>query len=238
MAGPAGPIGPAGPDVVRRAWLRLGGFSAALTALGLLSLLVVPLSRETITGAIEPFGALAPVVYVVAGGLLGMAFVPGPLLAAVSGALFGSGIGFVVTTCSALLSATLSTLVSRRAGGASVEAVSGERAAALLALARRRGFLVVVLQRWIPGLPDAAFSYVFGAIGLRVVTVAAGTLVGSAPRAFAYTALGDAAVTGNGSLALTALAVGAAVSVVGLLAGALVVRRERRRRRADSGSRH
>lgn len=225
---------PARPDVVRRAWLRLGGLSAALTTLGLLTLLVVPFSRAGITDAIAPFGPAAPVVYVVAGGLLGMAFVPGPLLAAVSGALFGSATGFVVTTCSAVVSATLSTLVSRRAGSGPVEAVSGERAAALIALARHRGFLVVVLQRWIPGLPDAVFSYVFGAIGLRVVVVAAGTLIGSAPRAFAYTALGDAAVTGNGSLALIALAVGVAISVIGLLAGVLVVRRERRRRRADS----
>lgn len=226
--------GPAGPDVVRRAWLRLGGLSAALTVLGLVTLLVVPFSRAGITGAIEPFGPAAPVVYVVAGGLLGMAFVPGPLLAAVSGALFGSGVGFVVSTCSAVVSATLSTLLSRRAGSGPVEVVSGERATALIALARHRGFLVVVLQRWIPGLPDAVFSYVFGAIGLRVVAVAAGTLIGSAPRAFAYTALGDAAVTGNGSLAFVALAVGLAVSVVGVLAGALVVRRERRRRGVGS----
>ncbi len=95
---------------------------------------------------------------------------------------------------------------------------------------------MVVLQRWIPGLPDAVFSYAFGAIGLRVVTVAAGTLVGSAPRAFAYTALGDAAVTGNGSLALVALAVGLAISAIGLLVGATVVRRERRRRGAASAA--
>ncbi|MGA8846461.1 MAG: VTT domain-containing protein [Nocardioides sp.] len=229
--------GPAPTDLVRRAWLRLGGLSAALVVVGLITLLVIPFSRAGIAATVEPFGPAAPVAFVVAGGLLGMAFVPGPLLAAVSGVLFGSTTGFVVTTCSAVVSATLSTLVSRRAGRGPVEAVSGERAAALISLARRRGFLVVVLQRWMPGLPDAVFSYLFGAIGLRVVVVAAGTLVGSAPRAFAYTALGDAAVTGNGSLALIAVATGGAVSVLGLLAGVLVVRRERHRSRngtADS----
>lgn len=213
---------------VRRAWLRLGGLSFALTALGLTVLLVAPLSRDGIADAIEPLGPVAPVAYVLAGGLLGMVFVPGPLLAGVSGALFGAGTGFIVTTGSATLSAVLSTVVSRHAGSGSVDTVSGERVTALIALARRRGFLVVVLQRWIPAVPDAASSYVFGAIGLGVPSVALGTIVGSAPRAFAYTALGDAAVTGDGPLALVALVVGVTVSVAGLVAGALVVRRHRR----------
>jgi uncharacterized membrane protein YdjX (TVP38/TMEM64 family) len=220
------------PRAVRRAWLRLGGISAALTAVGLGVLLLAPVSRQGLTEAIEPLGAFAPPAYVLAGALLGMVFVPGPLLAAVSGSLFGAGTGFVVTTCSATLSAVLSTLASRRAGARSVDTVSGERAAALVALARRRGFVVVVLQRWIPGIPDAPMSYVYGAIGLGVPAVALGTVVGSAPRAFAYTALGDAAVTGNGPLALVALGVGVAVSAVGVVAGTLVVRRHRRDTRA------
>ena len=217
------------PDVVRRAWLRLGGLSAALTSVALVTLLVLPLSRDGIAATIEPLGPVAPVAYVGAGALLGMIFVPGPLLAGVSGALFGTGTGFVVTTCSATLSAVLSTLLSRRLGQRPVEAVAGERATALISLARRRGFLVVVLQRWIPGIPDSPFSYLFGGIGIGVPAIALGTVVGSAPRAFAYTALGDAAVTADGSLALVALAVGAAVSVLGLACGVVVVRRERAR---------
>ncbi len=164
---------PAAPDVVRRAWVRLGGLSLALTLIGLLTLLVLPLSRDGIAEAIGPLGALAPFAYVVVGALLGMVFVPGPLLAAVSGALFGTGTGFLVTTSSATLSAVLSTIISRRLGRGSVETVAGERATALIALARRRGLLVVVLQRWVPGIPDAPFSYVFGAIGLGVPAVAA-----------------------------------------------------------------
>ena len=232
----AGLAGAAGPDAVRRAWLRLGGLSFALTVLGLVTLFVVPFSRDGIADAIDPFGPAAPVVYIVTGALLGMVFVPGPLLAAVSGALFGTGTGFVVSMCSATLAASISTLLSRRAGKGSVEAVAGERASALIALARRRGFLVVVIQRWIPGIPDAPFSYLFGAIGLSVPAVALGTLVGSAPRAFAYTALGDAAVTDNGSLALVAVAVGVAISVIGVTAGVIVVRRDRRPRALGGAS--
>jgi uncharacterized membrane protein YdjX (TVP38/TMEM64 family) len=57
--------------------------------------------------------------------------------------------------------------------------------------------------------------------------MALGTLIGSAPRAFSYTALGDAAATGNRSLAIAAAVVGVGVSVVGLLVGGLLTRRKR-----------
>ncbi len=219
------------PPDVRRAWLRLSLLVLVLGAIGATTVVLSPVSRADVARLIEPFGPAAPAAYVVVSALLGMAFVPGPLLAGVSGALFGTGTGFVVTTSSAVLGAVLSAAVSRRAGGPPVTTLSGERTAALVALARRRGLVVVVLQRWVPGVPDAPFSYVFGAIGLALPTVALGTLLGSAPRAFAYTALGDAAVTGDGRLALVAAAVGVVVSVFGaLVAGVLVSRRRRNAR--------
>ena len=94
-------------------------------------------------------------------------------------------------------------------------------------MAQRRGLLVVVLQRWIPGIPDAPFSYLFGSLGVSVPAMAVGSLIGSAPRAFAYTALGRAAADGDGRLAVVATVVGVGVSVVGLVVGAVVVRRHR-----------
>ncbi len=208
--------------------LRLGALGLLLTAVGLVTVLLLPLSRADVSAAISPFGWAAPLVYVVVSALLAMAFVPGPLLAGASGALFGAGLGFAVSMAGAVLSAVLSTVLSRRAGQAPVEVVSGERATALIALARRRALLVVVLQRLLPGIPDAPFSYVFGAVGLGVPAVAIGTAAGAAPRGFAYTALGDAAVTGNGPLAVVALGVAVTVSAVGVAAGAVAVRRHRR----------
>ena len=210
--------------------LRLGVFGLLLTGVGLVTVVLLPLSRAGIADAIDPFGWAAPVVFVVASALLGAAFVPGPLLAGASGALFGAGLGFAVSLAASVLSAVVSTVLSRRAGQAPVEVLSGDRATALIALARRRGLLVVVIQRLLPGIPDAPFSYVFGAVGLGVPAVAIGTALGSAPRGFAYTALGDAAVTHNGPLAAVGLGVAVAVSVVGVVAGAVVVRRHRRDR--------
>lgn len=202
--------------------------SLALVAVAATSLLVLPLSRSGIADAIDRFGWAAPVAYVVIGAVLGAVFVPGPLLAAASGALFGTWVGVVVTVSSATLSAALSTLAARHTGRSSLEDVSGERATALIDLARRRGLLVVILQRILPGVPDAPFSYAFGAIGIGVPAVALGTAVGSGPRAFAYTALGDAAVTSNGPLAAVAVGVGVVISIAGAVVGVVVVRRHRR----------
>ena len=91
-----------------------------------------------------------------------------------------------------------------------------------------------------PGVPDGPSNYAFGAGGVKTWQIAAGTLVGSLPRAFAYAALGTAAGTLDPALA----AVGAAVLVLAGLTGTLIAARaagpEMRRRRAaprgESGS--
>ncbi|MFI7589080.1 TVP38/TMEM64 family protein [Spongisporangium articulatum] len=213
---------------MRRPALRLAVLTTALLAVALLVILFAPVSRAGLADAIEPLGWFAPAAFVVVAALLAMAFVPGPILSAASGVLFGTGLGFVVSVLSSALTSVLCLLVARRAGGAAVDELSGEKVAALADLARRQGLLVVVLQRLVPGVPDAPFSYLYGLLRLKVWQVGVGTLLGSAPRAFSYTALGDASVTGDAGLAVIAGVVGTAVSVVGAVALTIVVRRYRR----------
>ena len=108
--------------------LRLGAFGLLLTAVGLVTVMLLPLSRADVSDAISPFGWAAPLVYIVVSALLGMAFVPGPLLAGASGALFGASLGFAVSMAGAVLSAVLSTVLSRRAGQARAEPSVAARA--------------------------------------------------------------------------------------------------------------
>lgn len=217
---------------MRRPAVRLAGLLVGLVLLGLLVALLLPVTRDGARQALEPFGPLAAPVYVVVAALLGAAFVPGPLLSAISGVLFGTWLGFGCSVVSATLSATLSLLVGRWSGAtAADELVAGSRAAAVAALVRRHGLLAVVLQRLIPGIPDAPLSNAFGVLGLTVPQIAAGTMIGSAPRAFSYTALGHASVSGDARSALVALAVGLGISLVGAVAGAIVVHRHRHRKR-------
>ena len=182
--------------------------------------------EDDVASWLDPLGAFAAPAYVVVSALLGLALVPGPILAATRGLLFGAGVGTVVTLASAVLSAVLGVLLARRAAAGDVERLSGDRAAALADLARRHSFEAVVVQRLAPGIPDAPATYVFGALRVAVVPVALGTLVGSAPRSFSYTAVGASLDDPGSALAWA----GIAGIVVTAVAGAWLARRTLRRR--------
>ncbi len=164
-------------------------------------------------------------VFVVVSALLGAAFVPGPILAATSGLLFGAFWGTVVTLSSAVASAVLALLLARRAVGGEPYEPGNARLRALAALARRRGFEAVVVQRLVPGMPDAPASYVFGTIGISVLHMALGTLVGAAPRAFSYTSIGASLDDPDSALAIVAVVGLVITGVVGAVLGRRLVMR-------------
>lgn len=169
-------------------------------------------------------GPLAPAVYVLVSAVLGAALVPGPLLAGLSGALFGPVTGTVVTVCSAVLSAEVSWWLGRRAGERGASELLDPRWPRRAELTRRHGTAAVVVQRLAPGVPDAPLSYAFGALGLSAWQVALGTAVGALPRAFSYTAIGASVDDPGSPLALA----GWAGVVVSCVVGAEVLRRATR----------
>jgi uncharacterized membrane protein YdjX (TVP38/TMEM64 family) len=151
--------------------------------------------------------------------LLGAVFVPGPILAAGSGLLFGPLLGTFVTLCSAVGTATVTSLIGRRAGRDSARALLGsDRADRLDRQVRRRGLWAVVGQRFVPGISDALASYAFGAFGIPLWQMAVGAFIGSAPRAFVYTALGASIGDLSAPLAYTAIAVWCVTAVIGAFA--------------------
>jgi uncharacterized membrane protein YdjX (TVP38/TMEM64 family) len=198
----------------------------------------------TVRGWIEPFGPFAAPAYVVLAGLLGAALVPGPVLAAVSGILFGAAVGTAVTIAASTLSAVLALLVARRGAGPQFAEVSGPRMQALTRLAERHGVVAVIVQRLIPGVPDAPASYLFGLLGVRVWQIAVGTAVGAAPRAFSYTAVGASLDDPGSALGIAGIAGVVVTGLAGaLVAGRLLTRRgtgplsrERRRLRRSAAA--
>ncbi len=142
---------------------------------------------------------------------------PGPILAAGSGVLFGPVLGLFVTLGATVGTAIIAGLIGRRAGRNSARELLGtERADRLDRLIERRGLWAVVGQKFIPGVSDALASYAFGAFGVPLWQMAVGAFIGSVPRAFVYTALGASI----GDLSLTA----------GLRGGRDLVRHRRHRR--------
>ena len=87
--------------------LRLAVFAAFLLTLFYLVAVQRVIDIEAVRGAVARAGPWAPLVYIPVSALLATVFVPGPLLAAGSGVLFGPVLGTFVTLGSTVTTATI-----------------------------------------------------------------------------------------------------------------------------------
>lgn len=207
------------PTSRRRHVLRLVAVAAFLLGLFYLVAVARVIDVEAVRNAVAATGPAAPLAYVVVSAVLGALLVPGPILAAGSGLLFGPVLGVFVTLGATVGTATIASLIGRRAGRDSARALLGaQRADTLDRLIERGGLWAVVGQRFIPGVSDALASYAFGAFGVPLWQMAVGAFIGSAPRAFVYTALGASISDLSSPLAYAAVAVWCVTAVVGAVA--------------------
>ncbi|MDA2891974.1 TVP38/TMEM64 family protein [Mycolicibacterium sp. BiH015] len=207
------------PTPRRRHIARLAVFVALLSVLFYLTAIERVIDVAAVRALIESAGPLAPLAYVVVSAVLGALLVPGPLLAAGSGFLFGPVLGTFVTLGATVGSAVITAVVGRRAGRDSARALLGEpRANRIDRLIERGGLWAVVGQRFVPGINDALASYTFGAFGVPLWQMAVGAFIGSAPKAFAYTALGSTVGEFSAPLLAAAIAVWCVTAVVGAFA--------------------
>jgi uncharacterized membrane protein YdjX (TVP38/TMEM64 family) len=203
----------------RRHVVRLSLFVAFLLGLFYLVAVTRIVDVDVVRQAVSATGPAAPLTYAVVSALLGAIFVPGPILAAGSGVLFGPVLGTFVTLFSAVGTASITSLIGRRAGRESARALLGtDRADRLDDQVQRRGLWAVVGQRFVPGISDALASYAFGAFGVPLWQMAVGAFIGSAPRAFVYTALGASIGDLSAPLAYTAIGVWCVTAVIGAFA--------------------
>jgi uncharacterized membrane protein YdjX (TVP38/TMEM64 family) len=218
----------------RRHIVRLALFAACLLGLFYLVAVARIIDVEEARRAVAATGAAAPLIYIVASSVLGALFVPGPLLAAGSGVLFGPVQGLIVTLGATVGTAIIAALVGRRAGRDSARGLLGpHRADRLDRLIERRGLWAVVGQRFIPGVSDALASYAFGAFGVPLWQMAVGAFIGSVPRAFVYTSLGASLTDLSSPLAYVAVAVWCVTAVAGAFATHHGYRKWRSRREPD-----
>src|SRR5246127_4096581 len=210
--------GPA-PTPRPRHIVRLVVFAAFLVALFYLLAVRHVVDIDDVRRTVKATGPAAPLTFVVVSAGLGGILVPGWILAASSGLLFGPVLGVFVTLGAAVGTAIVASLLGRRAGRDSARALLGsERADRIDALIERRGLWAVVGQRFVPGISDALASYAFGAFGVPLWQMAVGSFIGSAPRAFAFTALGASIGNRSSVLAYAAIAVWCVSAVVGAFA--------------------
>ncbi|ORB38837.1 TVP38/TMEM64 family protein [Mycobacterium persicum] len=199
--------------------VRLVVFAGFLLGLWYLVAVARVVDIEVVRRAVSATGPAAPLTYVVASAVLGALFVPGPVLAAGSGLLFGPLQGIFVTLGATVGTAIVASFVGRRAGRDSARTLLGtSRADRIDALIERRGLWAVVGQRFVPGISDALASYAFGAFGVPLWQMAVGAFIGSIPRAFVYTTLGAAIGDRSSPLAYAAIAVWCVTAVIGVFA--------------------
>lgn len=150
-------------------------------------------SLEALRQALFRWGPLAPVVYVVAvvAEVL-IAPIPGTLLYAPAGALFGGLQGGFLSLIGNTIGATVASAVGRALGEEAItRRIAGTKLAGRVEAIRERGLLVILLLRLNPLTSSDMVSYAAGAIGVPVWRVALGTFIGMAPLCFAQAYLAE-----------------------------------------------
>lgn len=173
-------------DAIRRLALLVLGLGVLLA----LALLAVPRDASRIRDAVDEAGAWAPVAYVVATAALTIAFFPYPIVAAAGGLLFGVALGAPLALLGEVIGASAAFAFARRTGRGPTERLASPRLAHALEVLARRGFAAVLLVRVLPGLPRHPANYAFGLTAVPFWAFLAGTILGTAPRTLAYSALG------------------------------------------------
>ena len=148
---------------------------------------------DALRAALDRWGRLAPAVYVAAVVIeVLVAPIPGTLLYAPAGALFGGFMGGTLSLIGNTLGAAIACGVGSALGeGALARRIEGTKLAAYRAAIQERGLWVVMLLRINPLTSSDLVSYMAGAVGVPIWRVALGTFIGMAPLCFAQSYLAE-----------------------------------------------
>jgi uncharacterized membrane protein YdjX (TVP38/TMEM64 family) len=215
-ARPPGGRVPGGAPLSAR--LRIASLAALVGGLFAYFALSGTLDASRVQGWFDGLGAAGPLLFVAGSALLTVALFPGPLLAGASGLLFGTALGTPVAIASATLGAVLAFALARWWAHDAVEELARGRVAALRAWIGRRGFFAVFYARLAPGIPYSLVNYAAGLSPVTLRAFALATLLGCAPRAFAYTALGGNLDNLGSPEVIAAIVVLVLMAVAGLVA--------------------
>lgn len=177
----------------RGALVRLLALGALLLGLGVLAALTGGALWDGVSAWVESLGLWGPLVFALCYVLAVAALVPGSVLNASAGALFGVGVGTLAVLAGATAGAALSFGLARVLGRPAMARYLGTgRIARLDALLSRRAFESVLVLRMASVFPFGAVNYGAGVAGVRFAPYIAGTALGIVPGTLVYTGLGDA----------------------------------------------
>jgi uncharacterized membrane protein YdjX (TVP38/TMEM64 family) len=145
-----------------------------------------------------------------------------PILAGAAGLLFGIATATPLTLAGVTGAALAQMLVARKLASGQHGNLLPERTRAVEDFLTRYGAVAVMESRIVPLLPWGLVNFSAGLTRLQYRDMAMGTVVGAAPKVFAYTALGGSLENLGSPEALVSIALLGVLAV----AGALFVRRQ------------
>jgi uncharacterized membrane protein YdjX (TVP38/TMEM64 family) len=167
----------------------------------------------------DELGPLAPFLYVPLF-VLANFVIAWVILAGAAGLLFGTAAGTPLALAGVTLAALAQMAVSRRLAGEHRGRLLPRRTKRIENFLTENGTVAVMESRIVPLLPYGAVNYSAGLTHLPYRDMALGTVIGAAPKVFAYTALGGNLGDLTSPEAITAIAL---LAILGI-AGAVFVR--------------
>ena len=125
--------------------------------------------------------------------------------------------GTLLSVLGGSIGAVLAFLIARYTASSSAQALVGDRLRGVQDLIEHRGFVAVLYARIIPGVPRDLANYAFGLTRVGLGAYAAATVIGIAPRAFAYTALGGSLGRLDSTESIVAIGTLVGTGVLGLV---------------------
>ena len=201
----------------------VGGLAIAAAVLGLAP------SAGDLRDFGESLGWAGYVLWIPLTTLLASVFVPGPVLAGAAGLLFGTAVGTALAIASATTTAVFEMAIGRFLAGDEISRRLPDRVKRLDSFLERRGFWAVLYVRLAPFVPYNLTNYGAGLTRLRFRDMGAGTLVGGAPRTFAYVALGGSLGNLGSPESIVAVVLLVVIGIVGFFLARRQIAAERRR---------
>jgi uncharacterized membrane protein YdjX (TVP38/TMEM64 family) len=145
-----------------------------------------------------------------------------PILAGAAGLLFGTAVGTPLTLAAVTAASVTQMFVARRLAAGHHGSLLPQRTRTVEEFLTRHGAVAVMESRLVPLLPWGIVNFSAGLTRLPYRALALGTVVGAAPKVFAYVALGGSLSDLTSPEAILAVA----VLIVLAAAGLLFVRRQ------------
>jgi uncharacterized membrane protein YdjX (TVP38/TMEM64 family) len=210
--------------------IAIGGVVVSAIFLGMILTGNVP-SPDKVRDYGESLGVFALIAFVPLF-VLANFLITWPVLAGAAGLMFGTIAGFPLALAGLTAAALTQMWLSRRFAAGHHGNLLPRRTRAIEDFLTRNGALAVMESRILPLLPYGLVNYSAGLTNLRYRDMTLGTVVGAAPKVFAYTALGGSLGNLTSPEAISAVALIIVLGLVGLLVARRQILIERRARPA------